>query len=103
MTSKSVDTILRFAIENRRLIEVGYHDSLRVAEPHDYGVYKGIERLLAFQLRDSLHHPPHAIGWRLFDTSQIQECFVLEKAFPGSRSHPHQSHLVWDVVFLRVT
>lgn len=103
VTSRSVDTLLRFAIENRRLIELGYHDSIRVAEPHDYGIYKGIERLLAFQLRDSVHSPPHALGWRLFDTSEIQECFVLEKGFAGSRSHLHQSHLMWDVMFLRVS
>jgi hypothetical protein len=101
--SDSIDKLLRFAIENRRLIEVGYHDSVRVAEPHDYGIYKGTERLLAFQLRDSVHSQPHAVGWRLFDTAQIQECFVLEKGFAGSRGHLHQSHLVWDVVFLKVS
>ena len=99
---ESLDRLLRFAIENRRLIELGYHNSVRVAEPHDYGLYKGTERLLAFQLRDSVHPPLHAVGWRLFNTSEIQECFVLEKAFSGTRARVHQSHLVWDVVFLRV-
>ncbi len=98
----SLDRLLRYAIENRRLIELSYHDSVRVAEPHDYGVYKGTERLLAFQLRDSVHPSPQAIGWRLFNTSEIQECFVLEKGFSGSRGRMHQSHLVWDAVFLRV-
>ena len=98
----SLDRLLRFAIENRRLIELGYHNSVRVAEPHDYGIYKDTERLLVFQLRDSVHHSPQAVGWRLFNTSEIQECFVLEKGFSGSRGRLHQSHLVWDTVFLRV-
>jgi hypothetical protein len=102
VTSDFVDKLLRYAIEHRRLIEVGYHASVRIAEPHDYGIYKGTERLLAFQLRDSVHSPPQAVGWRLFDTAQIEECFVLEKGFSGSRGRLHQSHLVWDVVFLRV-
>ena len=95
---------LRYAIANKHLIEVCYHGATRVAEPHDYGVHKGIERLLVFQLRDSVHSNSHhiATGWRLFDTSQIEECLVLERNFPGTRSHLHQSHLVWDLVYARV-
>ena len=45
----------------------------------------------------------NATGWRLLDTSQIEECLVLEKNFPGSRGLLHQSHLVWDVVYARVS
>ena len=99
----SIDDRLRFAIEHKHLIEVRYHGSARVVEPHDYGVYKGTERLLIFQLRDSVQTHHSSTGWRLLDTSQIEECLVLEKHFPGSRSQLHQSHLVWDVVYARVS
>jgi len=95
---------LRYAIENKHLIEVSYHGSMRIAEPHDFGVYKGIERVLVFQLRDSVHaQAHHATGWRLLETSDIEECLVLEKNFPGSRGQLHHSHLVWDIVYARVS
>ena len=94
---------LRYAIANKHLIEVCYHGSVRIAEPHDYGVHKGIERLLIFQLRDSVHSHHSATGWRLLDTAKIEECLVLERNFLGSRGQLHQSHLVWDVVYARVS
>ena len=100
--SDSLSDQLRWAIENKHLIELRYHGSARVAEPHDYGVYKGIERLLIFQLRDSDHSHHSATGWRLLNTAQIEECLVLKKHFPGSRGHVYQSHLVWDQVYARV-
>jgi len=100
--SDSLNDQLRWAIENKHLIELRYHGSARVAEPHDYGVYKGIERLLIFQLRDSDHSHHSATGWRLLNTAQIEECLVLKRHFPGSRGHVYQSHLVWDQVYARV-
>lgn len=97
-----MDERLRFAIANKHLIEVCYHGSVRIAEPHDYGVYKGIERLFIYQLRGST--PSHSIaGWRLLDMSQIEECLVLEKRFHGSRGPAHRIHLVWDTVYARVS
>ena len=103
-TASPLNDRLRYAIENKHLIEVCYHGSMRIAEPHDFGVYKGIERLLVFQLRDSVHEQAHhATGWRLLETSDIEECLVLEKNFPRSRGQLHQSHLVWDVVYARVS
>ena len=103
-TAPPLNDRLRYAIENKHLIEVCYRGSMRVAEPHDFGVYKGIERLLVFQLRDSLHEQAHhATGWRLLETSAIEECLVLEKNFPASRGQLHQSHLVWDIVYARVS
>ena len=101
--SHALNDRLRYAITNRHLIEICYHGSVRVAEPHDYGVHKGIERLLIFQLRDSVHAQNHsATGWRLLDISQIEECLVLEKNFPGSGVLLHQSHLILVIVYSRV-
>ena len=102
-TSHSVDERLRYAIENKHLIELSYHGSMRIAEPHDYGIYKGIERLFVYQLRGSMQSHHTTAGWRLLDTAQIEECLVLEKRFPGSRGVIHGSHLVWDVVYARVS
>ena len=101
---ESLDAQLRFAIANRRLIEVRYHGAPRVAEPHDYGVQRGIERLLVYQLRGPVRPSgPRATGWRLLDTPKICACIVLEDTFSGSRGQSHRHHFAWDVLYARVT
>ena len=93
---------IRFAIANRRLIQVRYSGSTRVAEPHDYGMQNGRERLLVFQLRGPAR-PGHApTGWRLLETSKIENVAVLDETFKGSRGHSHHDHYEWEVVYARV-
>lgn len=99
----SIDHQLRFAIAHRRLIEFGYHGNLRVAEPHDYGVLKGVTRLLVFQRRGaSSSQRSGATGWKLLHVSKIERCVVLEESFAGSRGPSHQHHYEWDVLYARV-
>jgi hypothetical protein len=99
----SVDGQLRFAIANRRLIQLTYGGRLRLAEPHDYGVYKGVTRLLIYQRHGSGQTRANgATGWRLLDVSKIGGCLVLEETFSGSRGGSHQHHYVWDIVYARV-
>jgi hypothetical protein len=100
----SVDEQLRFAIANRRLIQVSYTGRVRVAEPHDYGVQKGVTRLLSYQ-RGAAGGGPRkdATGWRLLDLSKIERCLVLDETFPGSRGQAHHAHYVWDTLYARVT
>jgi predicted DNA-binding transcriptional regulator YafY len=92
---KTVDERLRFAITNKRLVKLTYSGSVRVVEPHDYGVQKGSDRLLGYQLQT-------APGWRLFDVAKIEELAVLDTAFKGSRGASHQQHHRWDTVYARV-
>jgi hypothetical protein len=100
---QSLDEQLRFAIEHKRLVEIRYHGRSRVAEPHDYGVNKGIERLLVYQLSARVDLPEKTVkGWRLLDVSQIEDCVVLDEGFPGSRGASHRSHLEWGVLYARV-
>lgn len=99
----SLDEKLRFAIAHKRLIEVRYSGKARVAEPHDYGVQKGAAKLLAFQRDGSGDmHGRSVSGWRLFDVAKIEECVVLDRAFPGSRGALHEHHYVWDELYARV-
>jgi hypothetical protein len=99
----SIDEQLRFAITNKLLIEVSYGGSTRTMEPHDYGLQKGSQKLLAYQVRRTGNAPSKALtGWRLLDVSKIDTCFVLEETFRGSRGEPHQRHYVWDFLYSRV-
>jgi hypothetical protein len=106
---ESLDAQLRTAIANRRLVQFRYDGKLRVAEPHDYGVQNGGEKLLVFQLRASGGPPARASasskgvqGWRMLDVPKIAECAVLDETFAGSRGQSHQRHHAWDEVYARV-
>ena len=99
----SIDDQLRFAIANKRLIQFSYLGTLRVAEPHDYGVQKGTAKLLVYQRRGSSHTQRTGVrGWRLLDVSRIEACLVLEDTFHGSRGDAHTRHYTWDEVYARV-
>jgi hypothetical protein len=99
-----MDQQLRFAIAQKRLIQFRYHDAIRVAEPHDYGRHKGVDRLFVWQVRKN-GEPIRGNGqrWRLLDVAQIEALEVLEETFPGSRGREHANHREWDGVYARVS
>ena len=61
-----LDERIRRAIAEKRLLEIRYKKAVRLAEPHDYGVIDGTERLLIFQLRGP-DSGKGTVGWRLLD------------------------------------
>jgi hypothetical protein len=91
------------AIKEKRLIEFVYRiGQPRIAEPHDYGIRNGVERLLVFQISgDSRSGTPH--GWKRLDVDGIQQLRVLDRRFPGTRADATQYHRAWDTLFARVT
>jgi hypothetical protein len=105
MTTPSLDSLdgrIRRAIAERRLLEIRYKRAVRLAEPHDYGVIDGTERLLIFQLRGP-DSGKGAVGWRLLDVGKIESCAVTNNAFHGSRGQSHQQHYQWETLYARVT
>ena len=95
------DDLMR-AIHERRLIEFIYKAGpSRIAEPHDYGVSRGVDHLLAYQISGaSRSGAPH--GWKRFEVDQMRDLRVLERGFTGSRADANQHHAAWDVLFARV-
>jgi Fic family protein len=103
MRFHSIDEQLRFAISNKRLIEVTYGGASRIVEPHDFGVHKGLKRLLAYQQRQSgMSGRKILSGWRLFDVGKIDKCDILTTTFKGSRGGQHEHHYEWDPLYARV-
>lgn len=100
---QSIDARIRYAIANRRLVELRYSGTTRVAEPHDYGVQHGRERLLVFQRRGPARPGHSAIGWRLLDVEKVEALTVLDDGFAGSRGESHSAHHEWEIVYARVT
>jgi predicted DNA-binding transcriptional regulator YafY len=103
MNAVAVDSgiheLLYRAIQNKRLIRFRYQNKERIIEPHDYGIQKGIYRLLSWQVggQSSGKLP----GWRWFDVGGIQDVEVLDKTFAGNRE-VSGSHHRWDEIFIRV-
>jgi predicted DNA-binding transcriptional regulator YafY len=91
--------VLYGAIENKRLIRFRYQNKERIVEPHDYGIKKGIARLLSWQVggQSSGRLP----GWRWFDVPGMQNIEVLERTFLGNREVSDKHHQ-WDQIFIRV-
>jgi hypothetical protein len=100
--ARTLDSQLRFAIKNRRLIRFTYESMPRVAEPHDYGMRDGAPKLLAFQRQKAGRKDQRVRGWRWLDISKIQDCVVLDDSFGGTRATAGQQHHHWDVLYARV-
>ena len=98
----SLDTQLRFAIANKRLLRFTYDGAVRVAEPHDYGVRDREVKVLVYQREKAGRKSDDARGWRDLDTAKIQDCVVLEDTFAGSRQTADQQHHQWDILYARV-
>jgi hypothetical protein len=90
------------AIAARRLIRFVLHGHERIAEPHDYGVIGGSNRLFFYQVGgDSRSGNP--LGWRWADLSAISDIEVLTRGFAGPRPTPTGRHVKWDSVIATVS
>ena len=64
------DADFRRAIAEKRLIQLSYKGKLRVVEPHDYGIYKGVARLFVYQVRGaSTAQGREGRGWKMAATT----------------------------------
>ena len=96
------DDLVR-AITDKCLVSFVYKAGrTRIVEPHDYGIQRGVERLLGFQISgESKSGTPH--GWKWFDVDGMRQLRVLERRFAGTRADSAQHHRTWDTLFARVT
>jgi hypothetical protein len=88
------------AIEQRRMLQLVYHNKLRILEPHDHGILNGSVQLLGYQLDGSSSRP--LPNWLLMKTDETDEIQLLDQTFPGGRPTPSGRHVKWDVLFIRV-
>jgi len=100
MPDPDLDQLLRTAIEQTRLLRLRYQNRDRIVEPHDYGVHKGVIKLLTRQVRGSSSRP--LPGWRWMEIDQISNAEMLGETFPGGRPTPSGKHHTWDELFIRV-
>src|SRR5256885_15660901 len=80
----AIDARLRKAIGERRQIAFVLEGLPRSGEPHDYGLYKGIPRLL-FRQTGGKSKSGGLPNWRLADLAKISALEILSKKFSGPR------------------
>jgi hypothetical protein len=97
-----LDRLLRHAIAERRLITFVLHGCRRIAEPHDYGVLKGIYRLFCYQIGGESRSKP-GTGWRWATLAEMSQLSVLDGRFAGPRHAPTGQHVEWDVLVATVS
>lgn len=88
------------AIDETRLIRLLYKNRERIVEPHDYGIHKGVVKLLAYQVAGSSSHK--LPNWRWMEEELISEIHILDRTFPGGRPVSSGKHHNWDKLFIRV-
>jgi len=92
--------LLYGAIEAKRLVRFKYQHKQRIVEPHDYGIQKGMARLLSWQVGGA--SSGRLPGWRWFDVAEMSEFEVLDRSFPGNRDVSNRHHQ-WEKIFIRVS
>jgi hypothetical protein len=95
-----LDTQIRAAIDQKRLVELVYGNKRRILEPHDYGIHKGRVKLLGYQVGGS--STGRLPNWRWLEVKSISELRLLDRTFPGGRPCPSGKHHHWDQLFARV-
>lgn len=95
-----LDQLLRNAIQRKRLIRFVYKNKERIVEPHDYGIHKGVVKLLAYQVCGA--SSGKLPGWRWFEVSGMSGADCLPQTFPGNRPPPSGNHHSWQEIFARV-
>src|SRR5262249_47331954 len=92
--------LLRTAIQEKRLIELVYNEKRRIVEPHDYGIHKGSEKLLAYQVAGA--SSSKLPNWRWMEIERMTDVRLLERKFRGGRPDDSSQHHQWDQLFFRV-
>jgi hypothetical protein len=99
LEKSTVENLIKMAIENKRLVEFDYNGFHRVAEPHVYGLNKGVPQLLAYQTEggSSSGRIPE---WRRFDFPNISNLRITDIPFRGPR--PTRERPPFDQIFFEV-
>ena len=97
--SASLDAqlLLRYR-EEAPLFRLGYHGRSRVAEPHDYGIEKVIERAARLSAACTWSDPSgrSAQGWRLFDVSlRSRPVWCWTRGFPRQSRGKPPTAITW--------
>lgn len=84
------------AVRARRLLIFGYGNTVRVVEPHLYGVNTAGHEALSAWLRPGHSRVDPAGGWRMYLAGELRNVQALPEVFEGPREgyNPDDPHFV---------
>src|SRR5205807_10153600 len=95
LPDSEVHKLILQAIDEVRLLRFVFGGQKRIVEPHDYGIQKGLIRLLAYQTGGQ-SNTGRLPAWRLMEVAKMSEIEMLDETFSGSRGESSQQHREWD-------
>lgn len=96
-----MDRLLREAIAGRRLIKFMLDGITRVAEPHDYGTLKGVDRVLVYQVGGG-SRSGGLPDWRLVTIDKMSRLEVLDRTFAAPQETLNKRRHHWERLFASV-
>lgn len=96
----AVAPLIRVAIREKRLLDFVLHRLRRIAEPHVYGIRRGVPQLLVYQTAGQ-SKSGRLPNWRTADLKDISHLRVLDQRFAGPRLPPDR-HDGWDQILAQV-
>jgi len=99
LTPFTTDEMIRWAITEKKLLELDYDGYHRIVEPHLYGRKNKKSGILAYQLRGQ--SSDGELGWKRMHMKKIANIRVLDETFPGIRPVLNR-HSPWDLIYLIV-
>lgn len=92
-----MNSIIKIAISEKKIIKFTYNNFYRIAEPHVYGIRDNKECLLVYQIGgNSKSGKP--IGWRTVFVDKMRNIEITKDIFPGLRPSPTTNHTQCDNV-----
>ena len=82
-----LDSLIKHAIANKRIIEFDYDGNHRIAEPHIYGTLDRKYELLAYQIGGG-SSSDKIPNWRRVKLNKVSNTIVTERTFPCKRRFP---------------
>jgi hypothetical protein len=94
--------VLVQAIQQKKLVRFVLDGLERLAEPHDYGLTRGEERLFFYQVAGA-SRSGRPIGWRWAVLAKMSDLEMLDQAFAGPRPVPSGQHHHWEKLIASVS
>lgn len=94
----NMNSLIRDAIREKRIIELDYDGHHRISEPHVHGICKNRYEVHTYQIGGT-SSSGGLPDWRRLKFDQIRNLRVTEQRFKGRRSWPSGRHSPFDTVY----
>jgi len=97
-----MDSMIREAIENKKLLEYDYDGYHRITEPHVYERKDGQDAILVYQIGGG-SKSGGIPNWRRMYLNEISNMTISDKTFLGRRQTPTGKHSSFDRTLMIVS